>query len=174
MKKKTIIVMVIGFVFGLSPIALGALTLISQSATVNPASGEVLFTAKFDVPPVFPYQLQYLLNFDSEIPIQGASNTDAVLRVFLHNEMGVPILQGYFGSLLGYASYNTFEDGTKIQVGTTLATLGEADGLFSYRLDAYQSGSDLWSVYGNSTIVPEPASMTILALGGLALLRRRK
>ncbi|NBB95939.1 MAG: PEP-CTERM sorting domain-containing protein [Planctomycetes bacterium] len=77
------------------------------------------------------------------------------------------------GTLCGYGSSLTatgvFTGGSSAEVATIVVPTGEA---FDYEIDMSYSGADDPESFAGT--VPEPATLTALGLGGLALLRRRR
>ncbi|XAL98913.1 PEP-CTERM sorting domain-containing protein [Phycisphaeraceae bacterium D3-23] len=72
-------------------------------------------------------------------------------------------------SIAYFFGANQFFDTGRFEIGPVLATgLGESDITFEY------AGADGQSVAGQVIVVPEPGSLALLGLGGLALLRRRR
>ncbi|XAL98912.1 PEP-CTERM sorting domain-containing protein [Phycisphaeraceae bacterium D3-23] len=72
-------------------------------------------------------------------------------------------------SIAYFFGANQFFDTGEFEIGTVLATgLTESDIVFEY------AGADGQSVSGQVIVVPEPGSLALLGLGGLALLRRRR
>ncbi len=83
-------------------------------------------------------------------------------------------------NLLDYASYDHIALGTNGEIFPVVVTLdlsgaNAGDEIF-LRFNNYlpEAGADPWPVLDNVRVVPEPATMILIGLGSLALLRRRK
>ena len=93
------------------------------------------------------------------------ASTGGVIDIYEKNDMGAFVVSGY-GSARGF-----FDD------GTDNATVGEAD--FTYQTwfihDDAKDPSYSNRSFGTFMLqVPEPSTLGLLALGGLAILRRRR
>ena len=65
-------------------------------------------------------------------------------------------------------------DGTGFSLGTAFVIGGSQDLVFNYGRNDETSETNVPVTYVGGTSVPEPASLGLLGLGGLALLRRRR
>jgi hypothetical protein len=186
--------------------AQAALLINSDSVVANLDSREVFFTIEFnEVPDFFTLgsgggqadSFQYYIETDGELPVfkNAFSELDIIIRgEEIHVGGDIRIRDalpfgsggsnsGGWGLLRGSVPYTL--NGTVLTFSAPLELIGDSDGLFSYRLEAYEFGA--WNgiiterrsiVQSNPpTPVPEPAStLSLLALGilGVASTLKRK
>jgi hypothetical protein len=176
----------------------------SQSAVVNIDTQEAFFTLEFNqVPDFFSLDeagrqadsFQYFIDADGGLPVfRGSpyfSELETIIRgeeIHVAGDIRVRNVlpssdepnSGGWGTLRGSVPYNL--NGTVLTFSTPLELIGDSDGLFSYRLEAYEFGglTDInigaISVVRPSppTSVPEPSPALGLGILGLAGLVARK
>lgn len=179
--------------------AQAALLINSESVVANLDSREALFTIQFnEVPDFFTVDsagrqadsFQYYIETDGELPVFRGSPYYSELDIIIRGEEihvagdirirdALPIgsggsNSGGWGLLRGSVPYTL--NGTVLTFSAPLELIGDSDGLFSYRLEAYEFGA--WNAITTErrsvvqskppTPVLEPTStLGLLALGTL-------
>ena len=161
-----------------------------QSVTVDMENEEVLFTIVFNRDPDF-YTVdeygrqadgfQYYIDFDCNPVWQGAPFTETIIRgpeihaygqIPFRNESGTSSdpTSGGWGEIRALVSYQL--DGAALTFTASLEEIGDLDGQFGYALHLGEYGATTDWLY--VPCVPEPATVFLLGLGGLALLKKRR
>jgi hypothetical protein len=157
--------------------AQAALQINSQSVVVNSDSQEALFTLEFNEAPDFfsvdnvgrqADSFQYFIDADGRLPVFSGSpyfsQLETIIRgeeihiagdIRVRNVFGEGGLNsGGWGAIRGSVPFTL--DGTVLKFSTPLSLLGDSDGQFSYRLEAYEFGASIRQFFeGISVIAPK-------------------
>ncbi len=158
----------------------------SIDITLAPSASEYVVgdTVSVDVlastaDPLVGYGFDFVLDDDAILSYEGFVAADPFTRVLSADGDGVAGLSFTGGAtgasmLLGTATFNAASEGeVVVNIGVTDGDLSEGfgsngEGVF---LDF---GSDSATITVQSAVIPEPATLALLAGGGLFLLRRRR
>lgn len=184
MKKQMILLLIVMLQ---SPICFATLLIDAEWATVDMENQEVSFTLVFSRIPDFytvdewggpADAFQYYIDFDCSPVWQGENFVETIIsgpeihvygQIPLRNSWGDSSdpTAGGWGEIRALVPYEL--NGRELTFTAGLEAIGDLDGRFSYALGLFEYGANTDWRY-----VPEPATLLLLGLGSLALLRKRK
>ncbi|MEO6434851.1 MAG: hypothetical protein ABIP55_03695 [Tepidisphaeraceae bacterium] len=194
MRRSMFVSAVLATGLSAAPIASGAVEdfhLLSQSVAVDAAARIATFTLTFDRPPEFDapgeqtHAFQYEIDADSSAldqPIQFGEIDSVIRGAEIHGGSEIPLRApegdggpdaGGWGPVTAMLPFDLAEQTVTFTTG--LATIGDDDGKFRYRLITIENGSLTSEIQG--AVVPLPAAAwtgiaMMSGLGAAGTLRR--
>lgn len=190
--KSTLIWLLLVYAIG-NDASGSSLEIQAESSVFDPLTNRIDFTISFNRSPnlltadEFGRQadaFQYWVFYDNK-PFQAPAYPElsAVIRggeIYVHGNLPIrnshPPAVGdpYCGGWGGVRAEMPFTIvGTTLSFSVDLATLGDDDGAFAYRLDTYEYGSTSQTVIGGTAgpyrLIPEPATLQLAIAGSLML-----
>jgi hypothetical protein len=171
----------------------------SESAVFDPVANRIDFTISFNrAPDLFSADslgrqadaFQYWIFYNNNpFQVPAVPELNALIRggsIFVNGNLPIrnssppAVSDPHYGGWGDVRAAVPFAlSGTTLTFSTDLAAIGDQDGSFAYRLDAYEFGSTRSTVFGGTDgpyLVPEPTSLVAwvaVAIARIAVARRR-
>ena len=173
------------------------LQVLAESSVYDPLTNRVDFTISFNrVPDLFTADgagrqadaFQYWVFYNNK-PFQVPANPelDALIRggeIYVNGNLPIRAARPPAVGDPQYGGWGEIRTAvplilvsTTLSFSTDLANLGDDDGVFAYRLDAYEFGDTCHSVFGGTAgpykNIPEPGSLLLATAASLVFMTRR-